>query len=290
VWSRSYRALLALAVVVVVVAAVPARATANEHCAQQVDTGGELSDQGRLDIILESSESCGQQENGASGYPRRFWTTQDIFWGSEAGCPAGETDGIRRYWSVPAPGADPVLLYDAPACVPIPDNPDDLDLDSRDIEAILRGYLPRPSVARDPYVDGLVNLETYFWYDGDPLTDVDHDREPATPPRPGWQATVTHQGITITATLHVERFTWQVAPGETVSATVPGSPDDPAASHTYRSTGTYELVASTTWAGDYTWSIGGLNGSGTLGAVTLDSPPDPFRVREVRAVPAQPDP
>jgi hypothetical protein len=289
VWSRSCSSFLAVGVALAI--AVPARAAASEHCDRQIGTGGELSDQGRLDVILEASESCSQHEVGVDPrYPIRFWTTQDIFWGSEAGCPPGEVEGIRRYWSIPAPGMDPIRLYDAPACVPIPDTPEDVDVDAQDIGAILRGYLPTPTVARDPYVDGLVNLETYFWYDGDPLTDVDHDGDPSTPPRPGWQATITHHGITISATLYVERFTWQVAPGEHVSATRPGSPDDPAAGYTYHTTGTYDLVASTTWAGSYTWSLGGLTGNGTLGGVTLDSPPDPFRVREVRAVPAQPDP
>ncbi|MBW3621635.1 MAG: hypothetical protein KY461_15435, partial [Actinobacteria bacterium] len=229
-------------------------------------------------------------------YPRKFWTTQDIFWGSTAGCPEGMVDGIRRYWLVTGPGEDPTVLYDAPACVPVPAVGEDGSVDGADIEAILRGVLPRPAVARDPYADGLVGLETYFWYAGETLTEVDHDGDAATPPRHGWSGTTSQNGITITATLWVERFTWQVEPGREVSSATPGTPDEPAATYTYARDDTYELVASTTWAGSYSWVIGppgaapdaaaALSGTGTLNGVTLSSPAAPFRVREIRAVPA----
>ena len=122
------------------------------------------------------------------------------------------------------------------------------------------------------------------------LHPVDHDGDPSTAPVPGWSGTVTQDGVTVSATLYVTRFSWQVEPGTTVGSPRPGSPDDPAASHVYTTTGTYDLVASTTWAGSYSWSVAGAEGgSGTLNAVTLDSPPQPFRVREVRAVPADPE-
>ncbi len=174
--------------------------------------------------------------------------------------------------------------------MPVPTAPAEVQLDVTDVEAILRGQLPVPSVARDPYVDGLVNLETYFWYAGGTLQPVDHDGDAATPAVPGWSGTVTQDGVTVSATLYVSRFSWEVEPGVTVGSSRAGSAEDPAASYVYSTTGTYELVASTTWAGSYSWSVAGeAGGSGTLAGVTLASPPEPFRVREVRAVPADPD-
>ena len=294
-FSRTYRAAL-LAAVMASMFASPASAA----CRSYEDSWGSTGAGGLIDVGVRRREGCTNPPNGEGGdssYPRYFWRTQDIFWGSTAGCPEGMVDGIRRYFVVTAPDAEPLFAYDAPACVPVPAVGEDGAVDGADIEAILRGVLPQPEVARDPYADGLVGLETYFWYAGETLTEVDHDGDPATPPRHGWSGTTSRNGITITATLWVERFAWQVEPGREVSAASPGAPDDPAATHTYARDDTYDLVASTTWAGSYSRVIdlpagaepdaaASLSGAGTLNGVTLSSPAVPFRVREIRAVPA----
>jgi hypothetical protein len=267
---------------------LPAVSHASEHCQTVADGSGSVDNRGSVTVIGSWTSSCPDlRSTDESDFPKEFWSTHDIYWADQGSCPDGEIRGVRRHYVIPARGAEPTFAYDSTGCVPIPATGDELDVDATDIEAILRGQLPLPVVARDPYVDGLTGLETYFWYDGDLLTPVDHDTDPTTPDRAGWQATIAHNGITITATLHVTRFTWKVAPGEHVTATVPGTPDRPAASHSYRTTGSYDLIASTTWAGHYTWTLAGTSNSGTLNEVTLDSPPEPFRVREVRAVPGQ---
>lgn len=275
----------------------PAGARA-QSCPVAQGANGNVSDDGAVEVFYGERSRCKEAAHlGDQTYPHRYWTTQDLFWGVTAGCPDGMVDGVRRHWIVTGPGEDPVRLYDAPGCVTVPVARENGSVDALDIEAVLRGVLPQPAVARDPYADGLVGLETYFWYAGEPLTEVDHDGDQSTAPRYGWTGTTSRDGITVTATLYVKRFAWQVEAGHEVSAAVPGDADEPAAEHTYSTTGTYELVASTTWTGSYSWTIdvpGGadpdaaaaLSGTGTLNGVTLSSTPQPFRVREIRSVPA----
>jgi hypothetical protein len=291
-WSHMRRAVLVLLASSLLHPYSPA--WSQTACTEDDASSGHVAEDGRLEVGKKKARICRRPGGSGTDYPRNHWTTHDIFWGSTAGCPDGMVDGIRRHWVVTGPGEAPTMLYDAPACVPVPFAGEDGSVDAVDVEAILRGVLPKPAVARDPYADGLVGLETRFWYAGDDLHEVDHDGDPATPPRYGWTGSTSRNGITITATLYVERFSWQVDADREVSAARPGSADDPAATHTYWAKGTYELVASTTWTGSYRWSIAGvggdaaaaLDGDGVLNGVTLSSDPQPFRVREIRAVPA----
>lgn len=127
----------------------------------------------------------------------------------------------------------------APACLPraparIPPSPDQLDLSAG-------------GIAVNPYHEQLTGLESWFWWEGEATRTwaspvawgVAADCSVVPPPSPR----------TYEATLVELR--WQVEDGRpaTYVSTHPGSEQQPAVRHTYRTAGTWTVRVSCTWQG-----------------------------------------
>ncbi len=112
-----------------------------------------------------------------------------------------------------------------------------------------------PAVNLDPYVRGLTGLETYMWYEG-PTADT---------------LALTLNGYGVVATVTATEFRWEMgAPsreGESLyRSAIPGSPDVPAATHTYNQPAEVLVVHETLWAGSAVLTGPGL----PIGGVTVD--------------------
>ncbi|MDP8931279.1 MAG: hypothetical protein M3O70_22590 [Actinomycetota bacterium] len=176
---------------------------------------------------------------------------------------------------------------DAPA-------PDFVDIEGAIHDEMLK-RLPRPVVDVNPDQRGLTGLETHFWYadnSASGLEPVDHDGNPATPPVPGLEVTANAGPYAITGRVAITRYQWRISPARgpgagrdraTLTSTTPGSPERPAARYLFDTKGRYTLTAETVWAGSYTWTAPGQQGSGSLGEVPLSASRD-YEVIEVRSV------
>jgi hypothetical protein len=126
-----------------------------------------------------------------------------------------------------------------------------------------------------PGKTGLVGLPTWLWVDATPAS-----WGPAT-------ATAAVPGLSVTATAVVDRITWTMGDGATVTCTSPGAPYTPArgalsspdCGHTYVRPGVYTVTASTHWS--VTWARGGQ--TGTLEATRTTSVGD-IRTGEMQAL------
>ena len=130
-----------------------------------------------------------------------------------------------------------------------------------------------PQVNLDPYVRGLTGLETYMWYEG-PTDD---------------NVTITLNGYTVTAAIQAVEFGWDMG-GETRNgeqvhhSARAGSPDDPAAEHTYATPGPVMVTHEITWTGTSVLTGPGLPAGGItvdLGQAVLATARD-YDVIEVR--------
>ncbi len=172
--------------------------------------------------------------------------------------------------------------------------PDLVDIEGAIHDEMLK-RLPRPTVGVNPARQGLTGLETYFWYeDGTNRSpeSVDHDGNAATPPVPGLEVTANAGPYAITGRVAVVRYQWRITPAggptagrdrATLTSTSPGSPDRPAARYLFETKGRYTITVETVWAGSYTWTGPGQQGSDNLGEVPLSSSRD-YDVIEVRSV------
>ncbi|MGH3441090.1 MAG: hypothetical protein ACRDUY_03420, partial [Nitriliruptorales bacterium] len=200
--------------------------------------------------------------------------------------------GTVRYTEVDPTTGERRYLFEALECVDIPSFLDDNGgdplppPDPTDIQESVSKLLPLPGLAVDPSPDGLTGMDTYLWYDDDragSLEPNDHDNDPSTPARPGLSVTATAGPFTITAQAWIEEFVWDMGDGAVYRSTSAGTHDAPAATHMYETKGLYDVVTETVWRGSYTWSVGGLSGTGDLGTVTR-SATHAYRVLESRAV------
>ncbi len=172
--------------------------------------------------------------------------------------------------------------------------PDFVDIEGAIHDEMLK-RLPRPAVGVNPDQRGLTGLETHFWYSDNSasgLEPVDHDGNPATPPVPGLEVTANAGPYAITGRVAITRYQWRITPARgpgagrdraTLTSTTPGSPERPAARYLFDTKGRYTLTAETVWAGSYTWTAPGQQGSGSLGEVPLSASRD-YEVIEVRSV------
>lgn len=205
-------------------------------------------------------------------------------------CGANHVWATVRYAEI-HPTADPPEQYwtDRRECVDIPTLlrttghplPPPTLVEIRDL---VRRELPLPSVSTDPRTEGMTGLETSLWSDDPTLQPFDHDADPATPPRQAITVTATAGPYTVTASAYITRYRWQTGDGGDYRTDRPGTPDHPAARHTYETKGEWTLTVTTTWTGTYTWTAtDGTTGSGDLGQVDRHSTTD-YPVIETRAV------
>lgn len=117
---------------------------------------------------------------------------------------------------------------------------------------------------KSPDTGGITGLETWVWYDGDPTVD---------PFQLAWTDPATGVTWTLEAWAWIATFAWDFGDDATVLASAAafddalvaaGSVDDPAGTHTYRSTSDeagheagYPFGFDATWIGEWRWSSDG---------------------------------
>lgn len=136
----------------------------------------------------------------------------------------------------------------------------------------------------------MTGLATWFWFEHDDpsvLTPIDHDDDPSTPPIPGMTASASEDDYSIAATVWVDEYRWELADGTVLRSSTPGSAEDPAAEHTWRTADpANEVTVVVRWTGTYSWSTPGASGSGSMGSLDVASTAA-YPIREIRAVPAE---
>lgn len=243
-------------------------------------------------LAVRGDNRAGNIGSQTRAYP--FSTTRLGDFVNGGGCPDGEVlvDVVTTYHSSP----DVVGSTVHPTCMPwkaVDEAPAVPSVTQRIPGERIREYLPRPVAQMNPSAHAITGLEVWLWYGDDGrqgLQPVDHDGDPQTPPRHGFTVDLSDPVNSISATVWIEQYRWELGDGTTKTSSRPGSEDDPAARHLYSRTDPDNSVTATTvWTGTFDWS--NRDGSGTgisLGTVTVAGAPVPYPVREVRAVPAQP--
>lgn len=252
------------AAVLVLVAAVPAVAD---------DVTVDVDDTGELDLEVRREGTPGRPGGGTvpAGTPGRDAPPAparvDPLDPDDTLCPGTATAlrGQDCLGRLPAPEPPP----GDPAAPPTPD-----DLGAR---AASRIPLDAPTLhlTPGPGRTGLVGLPTWLWVDPTPAA-----WGPAT-------ATAAVPGLSVTATAAVDRITWTMGDGTTVTCTTPGTPyapsrgarPSPDCGHTYTRPGIHTVTATTHWA--ITWTGGGQ--TGTLTATRTTTVGD-IRVGEMQAL------
>ncbi len=100
-----------------------------------------------------------------------------------------------------------------------------------------------PEIHLDPQVRGLVGLETFLWYQG-PTTGT------INPP-------LVLRGHALTAEIEAFQYEWDLGAhnrdgDHIVIAAIPGTPDDPAGSHTFAEPADVAVTHTVYWTGTYT--------------------------------------
>lgn len=130
-----------------------------------------------------------------------------------------------------------------------------------------------PAVNLDPYVRGLTGLETFMWYEGLTADSV----------------VLTLNGYSVSADVSAIEFRWDMGAEDRGGAqehrtSVPGSADDPAASHTYALPGPVVVIHDIVWTGSSVVTGPGIPAGGIsidLGQAILSTARD-YDVIEVR--------
>jgi hypothetical protein len=170
--------------------------------------------------------------------------------------------GNLVFWVLTRPDGTAGGQYLQDECVDPPPSPPP---DAASVLAL--ADLPRPPVVTNPQAGGLVGLENWFWHEG--ITEV--------------PVAVTIDGWTATSTARATTFTWSFD-GTTVSATTPGSPEQPAARHTFTRQGSHGITLTVTWEASFTLTGFGQTIVTPLGAVDLAGPTLAYPVQEREAV------
>lgn len=135
-------------------------------------------------------------------------------------------------------------------------------------EVLAAADLPLATVMTSPRNQGLVGFPNWFWYEG-----------PAEVP-----VTASLGGWTGTATARAVRWSWSFGDGNSATASVPGTAEDPAVTHTYITKGTRDIVLTVTWEASFTLTGWGTTVSTGLGSVELGGEPLSYLVQEREAV------
>lgn len=97
--------------------------------------------------------------------------------------------------------------------------------------------VPDPNCQYNPATTGLTGLATWGWAENPGTISADS----------------TIRGYTVHATADSTQFKWQWGDGAEDSSAAPGSPDQPAVQHVYRTMGDYTISCEITWSGSYTF-------------------------------------
>lgn len=134
--------------------------------------------------------------------------------------------------------------------------------------ALAAANLPTTSVPTSPEVTGLVGMENWFWYEGPTTLTVNVELD-------GWTGTAVARAV---------EWHWDFGDGASASSTTPGSPDDPAVTHTYTVQGTNDIVLTVTWEADFTFTGFGAAVQTGLGTIDFPSGTRSYVVEEREAV------
>jgi hypothetical protein len=131
-----------------------------------------------------------------------------------------------------------------------------------------RVALPQPGCQYSPATTGLTGLATWGW--AGPSATV--------------TANPTINGYSVQAQAHPIRFIWEWGDGMSDASPGPGSADDPAVRHTYRTKADYTISCRVVWAGSYTFtSPGGAVQTVDLGTTAMRQD-WAYHVVEIRSV------
>lgn len=154
---------------------------------------------------------------------------------------------------------DPADTPDAPA--PPPPLPT-----VTEITDLARAQIEPPGIGLSPEPRSITGVDTRFWYEG------------------AREATVSSsiRGYQITATARPTRFYWDPGDGsELLSSTRPGTKDNWAAEHVYRTKDYYTVTAQAVWEGDWSLTGHGASASGQLATIRTSSTRE-YQVNEFR--------
>jgi len=191
-------------------------------------------------------------------YAARLAAMQGRLWFAELMQPDGSPTGSGQYGC-----SEPGTTLPAP---PRPPSPDEVWGAALTFE---------PAVHLDPFVRGLVGLETFLWYEGETTGSIN-------PP-------LTLRGYDLTAEIQAFQFEWDLgAPdrdGERiVTADSAGTADDPAGSHIYAEPADALVSHTVYWTGTYTITGPGFPAGGLtydLGVAAIVVSRD-YQVIEIR--------
>ena len=209
----------------------------------------------------------------------------DVWWSSAPELGSGILDGgppdpaeYVWYWkSCPTEGGG-----SSSTLIPVPRDPEPVDLEDLRAEAIDRLQLPTPTLDFNPPTDQVVHVESWLWID-DALW-REHTKS------------VSAGGVTVTASAQPTRVIWDMGNGDVVVCNDPGTPYDtsrPAAeqsttcSYTYEHTSAgqpgdaYQVTATVEW--QVSWTVTGAPGGGALPTLSTSSATS-VRVAEMQAL------
>src|SRR6266508_880977 len=128
--------------------------------------------------------------------------------------------------------------------------------------------IPAPEVNINPHGDGLVGLPTWLWYDQETARELVVDAPPF------W---------TLTITVGVVGYEWDMGNGDIVYSTEPGTEEDPSATYVYQHDCQCEVVATVVWGGSYVVTGPGFEPfTVDIGTRRFAGPPRPYYVPEVQ--------
>ncbi len=223
-----------------------------------------------------TSESSPKSSGPAPGRGPETITTYDIL--DRSGCPPGQV-GVRYVVRDAATGA--VLSRDRTGCEPwsvvapspapaVPAAPARPDVTAQQVRDAIRDRFPTEPQRWSPQPDGLTGMESWFWYVGETSMDL----------------RISLITVDARVELQAARYCWDVdgRPGHDRCASSPGSEQQPAATHLYRTRGDYDVRLDVTWTGTFT--VTGLAPQPLEVTVPYARM---LHVREARSVPVSPD-
>ncbi len=224
---------------------------------------------------LDRSRGVGTRPVARPSGPDRI-TTYDIL--DRSGCPPGQV-GVRYVVRDAATGA--VLSRDRTGCEPwsvvapspapaVPAAPARPDVTAQQVRDAIRDRFPTEPQRWSPQPDGLTGMESWFWYVGETSMDL----------------RISLITVDARVELQAARYCWDVdgRPGHDRCASSPGSEQQPAATHLYRTRGDYDVRLDVTWTGTFT--VTGLAPQPLEVTVPYARM---LHVREARSVPVSPD-
>ena len=223
------------------------------------DIGAHMGDHVGAQIRTQSPGSPGGQGGGTGQRPFHYEVTYTA--STLGGCTDGRLQTVVRVWDDGSGRRD--VVY---AGCPRPDGDQPMPPTSEQVNDAVG--IPNPTVGSNPTTKTLAGMRTYFWYDAPNTRAV----------------TVQLNGFSVNASAKAVRFEWSMGDGTTYTTTEPGTPQDPAVEHAYRTRGPKTVTVAVTWQGAFTFTgPGDLNGQGDLGRQRFTGTRT-YVVEEVQAV------